>query len=397
MSVDERPRAPHALSARDDMPGPEDVLPVFCPYLGPEVRAAAESALSFGWLGMGATTARFEDALSDYLGLEDRRLVATSTGTAALHCALVLAGVGPGDEVVCPSFTYVAGHQAVSMTGADVVFCDIEEHTLGIDPESLRAAIGPRTKAVLLLHFGGPAPDLAGIYEVAGEHGLRVVEDAAHAFGTVYQGRPVGSFGDLTCFSYGPVKIITSLDGGAVVLPDEADVQKLHELRLLGVTKDTRRRHEDERTWEYDVVRQGYRYHLGSVPAAIGLSQLELIDTFIANRQQYCRSYNERLGEVGGVRIPETDFTDVSPFLYWIRVRDSATRTALQAHMRAQGVGTGIHFLGAHEFDFYRGCRRVDLPVTEDVAGGIVSLPLYSFMDAPTRDRVVASVASFDF
>jgi dTDP-4-amino-4,6-dideoxygalactose transaminase len=395
MSVDDRPRAPHALSDRDAMPGPDDVLPVFCPYLGPEVRAAAEGALTFGWLGMGATTARFEDALAEYLGLEERRLVATSTGTAALHCALVLAGVGPGDEVVCPSFTYIAGQQAVTMTGADVVFCDIEEHTLGIDPESLRAAIGPKTKAVLVLHFGGPAADLAGIYEVATEHGLRVVEDAAHAFGTVYDGRPIGSFGDLTCFSYGPVKIITSMDGGAVVLPDETDVQRLHELRLLGVTKDTRRRHEDERTWEYDVVRQGYRYHLGSVPAAIGLSQLELIDTFIANRQEYCRRYNEELADVPGVRVPETDFEGVSPFLYWIRVRDEATRADLMAHMRSHGVLTGIHFPSAHEFEFYRGCRRTELPVTEAVAAGVVSLPLYSFMDERTQDRVVAAVRSF--
>lgn len=395
MAGDERPRTPHALTARDATPGPDDVLPVFRPYLGPEVHAAAESALDFGWLGMGATTARFEDALAGYLGLESRKLVATSTGTAALHCALVLAGVGPGDEVVCPSFTYVAAHQAVSMTGAEVVFCDIEERTLGIDPESLRAAIGPRTKAVLLLHFGGPAADIDGVYDVAHTHGLRVVEDAAHAFGTLYQGRPVGSFGDLTCFSYGPVKIITSLDGGAVVVPGEADVQPLHELRLLGVTKDTRRRHEDERTWEYDVVRQGYRYHLGSVPAAIGLSQLELIDTFIANRRAYCRRYSELLADVEGVRTPDTDFEGVSPFLYWIRVRDAATRAELMAHMRERGVATGIHFLGAHEFDFYRRCRRVELPVTEAVSAGIVSIPLYSFMDERTLDRVVESVRSF--
>jgi dTDP-4-amino-4,6-dideoxygalactose transaminase len=307
----------------------------------------------------------------------------------------VLAGVGAGDEVVCPSFTYVAAHQAVTMTGAEVVFCDIEERSLGIDAESLRAAIGPRTKAVLVLHYGGPAADLSGIYEVAGEHGLRVVEDAAHAFGTFYDGRPIGSFGDLTCFSYGPVKIITSLDGGAVVLPDETDVQKLHELRLLGVTKDTRRRHEDERTWEYDVVRQGYRYHLGSVSAAIGLSQLELIDTFIANRQAYCRYYSEQLADVAGVRTPNTDFERVSPFLYWIRARDAATRSALMAHMREQGVATGIHFLGAHEFDFYRHSRRVNLHVTEEVAAGIISLPLYSFMDERSLNRVVHSVRSF--
>ena len=158
-----------------------------------------------------------------------------SSCTAALHAAFVLAGVGPGDEVVCPSLTYVAGHQAVTATGADVVFCDVEEETLGVSPDSLRRVVGERTRAILVLHYAGiPAAGLDAVYELADEHGLRVVEDAAHAFGSTHGGRPIGSFGDLTCFSFGPVKIITSLEGGAIVTGNEDDVRLLHELRLVG-------------------------------------------------------------------------------------------------------------------------------------------------------------------
>ena len=372
------------------------LLPVFRPYLGPEVQRAAADALQAGWLGMGGETALFEDELSGYLGLEARSLVALSSCTAALHAAFVLAGVGPGDEVVCPSFTYVAGHQAVSATGADVVFCDIEERTLGVDPESLRRVLSERTRAVLVLHYAGiPAACLDAIYELAAEHGLRVVEDAAHAFGSTHDGRPIGAFGDLTCFSFGPVKIITSLEGGAIVTGDPDDVRKLHEFRLVGVTKDTAVRYENRRTWDYDVVRQGYRYHLGSIPAAIGRSQLALADVFIRNRQAYCRAFNERLSGIDGLMTPQTDFDGVSPFIYFVRVQDEGTRGDLIQHLSDRGIASGIHFLGAHEFSYYEECRRDELPVTERVAGGIVTLPLHSFMTDETVEQVAEGVRSF--
>jgi dTDP-4-amino-4,6-dideoxygalactose transaminase len=373
-----------------------DVLPVFRPYLGPEIKAAAVDALEIGWLGMGALTARFEDEIARFLGLTDRPVVATSSGTAAMHAALVLAGIGPGDEVICPSFTYVAAHQAVTATGAEVVFCEIEERTLGVDLDSVRSLLSDRTKAVLILHFAGPAAAATDdVHELAGERGLRVVEDAAHAFGTQHEARPIGSFGDLVCFSFGPVKVVTSLEGGAVVTPNADDVQTLHELRLLGVNKDTAERHRNERTWDYDVVRQGFRYHLGSIPAAIGLAQLALVDTFLANRQAYCRTYSERFAGVSGIEVPQTDFEGVSPFIYTIRVADDATRRDLMRHMRERGVLTGIHFLGAHEFSFYRDCRRGDLSVTERVTEQILTLPLYPFMDDETIDRVSDAVLSF--
>ena len=374
----------------------DESIPVFLPYLGPEVHEATRRALDAGWIGMGGLTAQLEDELASYLELDDRHVVATSSCTAALHCAFLIAGVGPGDEVVCPSFTYVAGHQAVKMTGADVVFADIEEPTLGLDPDSVRSAISERTKALLVLHFAGVPARLDELYAVADEHGLRVIEDAAHALGSRYKGRPVGSIGDLVCFSFGPVKIITSLEGGAVVTPSSGDVQPLHELRLVGVNKDTAERYKNARTWEYDVVRQGFRYHLGSIPAAIGLSQLQMIDTFVENRQRYCRTFNEALRDLPGVIVPQTDFADCGMFIYFLRLADGADRrAALQQHLSERGIATGIHFPGAHEFTFLRDCRSVPLPVTERVVDEVVTLPLHSYMDDTTLERVVDGVRSF--
>ena len=147
--------------------------------------------------------------------------------------------------------------------------------------------------------------------------------------------------------------------------------------------------------WDYDVVRQGYRAHLGAVPAAIGLSQLQLIDTFIANRQHYCQAYDDRLAHVEGVRLLGVDWSQISPYIYVIRVRDAQTRSELMAHLLARGISSGIHFLGAHHFSFYQGCRAVSLEVTERVSDQVLTLPLHSFMDAEVIDRVCAAVRSF--
>ena len=278
-----------ALLSRTPEDPVEATVPVFRPYLGPEVQAAMNEAFLEGWLGLGRHTRDFELAIEDYLHAADatsrHHAVATNSCTEALHLAAELIGLGPGDEIICPSFTYVAGHQAMSMTGADVVFCDVEPSTLGVDVEKLEELISPATKAIMAVHYAGLVPrDLAAIHALAQRRGLRVIEDAAHAFGSRAAAGAVGTFGDLTCFSFGPVKIITTLEGGAVMTPRAADVQTLHELRLIGVDSDTDARYRNSRTWEYDVVRQGYRCHLGAIPSAIGLAQLSLIDEFIANR-----------------------------------------------------------------------------------------------------------------
>jgi dTDP-4-amino-4,6-dideoxygalactose transaminase len=374
----------------------EPAIPVFQPYLGPEVYAAAARALDGGWIAIGQLTYRFEEELSDYLELAPtgRELLTLSSGTAALHSACVLAGLGPGDEVIIPSFTFAACHQAITATGAEVVFCDVEDETFGIDPAAARSLVGERTKAIMAVHYAGIPCRIDEIHELAREHGLRVIEDAAHAFGSRSNGRLIGSFGDLVAFSFGPVKIITSLEGGALVIPGAEDAQHVRELRLLGIDTDRALR-SNTRMWDYDVVRQGWRYHLGSMQASIGLSQLELIEEFIENRRAYCRWYSERFADVPEIVTPATDFSDLAMFIYFVRLPDAEVRAELVAHMAARGIHTGIHFQAAHEYSFYRDCRRGDLSVTERLAEQQLTLPLHSRMDEETLERIADSVTSF--
>ncbi|HEY6797283.1 MAG TPA: DegT/DnrJ/EryC1/StrS family aminotransferase [Kineosporiaceae bacterium] len=370
-------------------------VPVYRPYLGPEIQEAARAALEAGWLGMGRLSQQFEVGIERYLGLESRRVVSTNSCTEALHLAARLIGLSAGDEVIAPSFTYVAGHQAISRTGAEIVFCDVEPNRLSIDPARITDLITDRTRAILAVDYLGLPCRLDEIMAVARAHGLRVIEDAAHAFGSFSDGRPVGSFGDLTCFSFGPVKMITTLEGGAVITPDEADIPVLHELRHLGIDSDTDARYRNQRNWDFDVVRQGYRCHLGSVPSAMGLAQLELVDRFIANRQDYCRYYDQAFADLDGLILFDTDWKGVAPYIYVVRVREADRRDAFMAHLREAGIGTGIHFLGAHEFSFYSGCRHDDLTVTREVTQQVVTLPLHPFMTSETLDRVVEAVRSF--
>jgi dTDP-4-amino-4,6-dideoxygalactose transaminase len=371
-----------------------NVIPVFRPTIGEDTLKAVSDAFDVGWLGMGAATAAFEQAISERIGAGDRNVVATNTGTSALHIAVVVAGIGPGDEVIVPSFNFVADHQAISAEGAFPVFCDIREENLGIDPDSAEALISGRTKAIMPLHFAGVPCDLDLVYALAEAHGLRVIEDATHAFGTLYRGKTIGGFGDLTCFSFDPVKIITSIDGGAVVLPPGDELERAKHLRLLGIDSDTELRYRNKRAWDYDVVSKGFRYHLTNINASIGLSQLARIYEFMSSRQLSCRLYNELLSGLPGIRIPKTNFEGISPFIYTIRVLDGK-REALIEHLRANGVATGIHFMPAHAYTYYRGCRRGDMTVTERISSQILTLPLHSEMRAETIERISAEIQDF--
>jgi dTDP-4-amino-4,6-dideoxygalactose transaminase len=366
-------------------------IPVFQPAIGLDTVKAVVDALHVGWLGMGAITQAFEEGIARFLGLQGRFVLATNTGTSALHLGLLAAGVGPGDEVITPAFNFVADHQAIVAAGAAPVLCDIDEATLGLDPDRVEALVGPRTKAIVPLHFGGLPGRLKELYALAERHRLRVVEDATHAFGTRAEGRTIGAFGDITCFSFDPVKVITSIDGGAVVVGQAGELERLRRLRFLGIDRETHERYKNSRAWQYDVVSPGFRYHLTNINAAVGLSQLARAEEFIASRRASCRLYNRLLAGVAGVRCPATDFDDVSPFIYTVRV-PADRRDGLIEHLRSRGIATGIHFLPAQDFTFLRGCRRGELGVTERVAREILTLPLHTHMAAAAVERVAAAI-----
>ena len=369
-------------------------IPVFEPHIRVDTMKHLLDAFDVGWLGMGATTLEFEERIARYLELDGRYALATNTGTSALHLAMLMAGVGPGDEVITPSFNYVSDHQSIRAVGADVVFCDIRESDRGIDCAEAERLITARTKAIVPLHFAGIPCDQAGVYELARKHGLRVIEDATHAFGTEIGGKKIGSYGDLACFSFDPVKIITSIDGGCVVTGSEREFEDAKNYRLLGVDQDTTERYKNQRAWDYDVVSPGFRYHLTNIFASVGVSQIKRIEEFISSRQTICRRYNAAFSALPGVTVPATDFVGVSPFIYSLRVPDER-RGAFIDHMRSASIDVGIHFIPAHKFTYFKDSRRGKMDVTDRIVEEVVTLPLHSNMRPEWIERVVEAVTSF--
>jgi len=369
-------------------------IPVFVPHIHVDTIKHLMDAFDVGWLGMGASTREFEERIATYLNLDGRYVAATNTGTSALHIALIAAGVKAGDEVITTSFNYVADHQAISATGGKVVMCDIREDNLGIDCEKAEELITEKTKAILPLHFAGIPCDIKGVYNLARKYNLRVVEDCCHAFGSTIEGKKIGSFGDISCFSFDPVKIITSIDGGAVVVNSRKEIEHLQLLRFLGVDKETAERYKNKRAWDYDVLCQGFRYHMTNIFASIGVSQIKRIDEFIESRRRVCRAYSEAFMDIDGLKVPQTDFSNVSPFIYSLRVLNGK-RDALIDHLQRKNVDVGVHFIPVHKHTFYCESRRGEMTVTDDVVKQVVTLPLHSNMKPEFVKRVIDGVTSF--
>lgn len=369
-------------------------IPVFRPLIQPEEISAAVASLEQGWLGMGASVGVFEAALKQVLGAQDRHVVAVNTGHSALHLALMLAGVGPGDEVITPSFNNIADFQAILAVGASPVFCDIRDDTLCIDVAKAESLVTDRTRAIIAMDYDCFLADHEAVAALAARHGIRVIHDAAHSIGSTYKGARVGSFSDICMFSFDPVKTITCIDGGALVVRTEEEMAALHEMRLIGMGQPASVMYGNQRAWTYDVKRLGFRYHMANLHAAIGLAQLAKLDQISQSRQESCRRYNSRLAALSRVSTPASDFVDVTPFLYYIRV-PAQSRDALRASLKAAGVDTGIHWQPGHWFTLFKDARRGDLTVTDAVGAQVLSLPLHSMMEAATVDRVCAAIADF--
>jgi dTDP-4-amino-4,6-dideoxygalactose transaminase len=369
-------------------------IPVFKPLIEAEEFEASRKALELGWLGMGSYVGEFEQQLKQYLHAGDRHVAAVSTGHASIHLGLLAMGVGPGDEVITPSFNNAADFQAILATGAEPVFCDINEDSLCIDLDKAEAVISPRTKAIIVMDYDCVLCDHDRVAELARAHNLRVLHDASHSFGSKSDGRMVGSFSDVTTFSFDPVKTITCIDGGALVVRSEEELARVHEMRLIGMGQPATVMYTNSRAWTYDMRTIGFRYHMANLHAAIGLAQLAKMDVISESRNSACRYYNEQLVDVPEVIVPLTDFHDITPFLYYIRVPGDK-RDALRAYLAERGIDTGIHWQPGHWFTLLKDFRRGDLSVTDRVGHEVVSLPLHSKMPTETLDRVIAAIVQF--
>lgn len=369
-------------------------IPVFRPLLGEEEIAACRAVLEEGWLGMGSYVGKFERALEELLASPNRHVVAVSTGHAALHLALLMMGVGPGDEVISPSFNNIADLQAVIATGATLVLCDIDDRRLCIDPVKLAEVVSSRTRVVIVTDYGCHLAQHDDLRTLAGNAGFSILHDAAHSFGSTYSGQRVGSFSDVTMFSFDPVKTVTCIDGGALVVQTEQEVEILHAMRLIGMGQPSSVMYEDQRAWTYDVKTLGFRYHLANLHAAVGLAQLQKLETMSSNRRTYCRFLNRNLKELEFLRVPATDFEGVTPFLYYVRV-PAHLRESFRHHLAARGIDTGVHWQPGHWFSLFSTARRGELAVTDKVGKEIVTLPLHSVMSETELERIAEAVKTY--
>lgn len=370
------------------------MIPVFKPLIEQEEIDASRKSLELGWLGMGSYVSDFEKKVQDIIGAPDRHVAAVSTGTAGLHIALLVAGVGPGDEVIVSSFNCSADFQAIGWVGAEIVFCDCDDETLAIDIQKAQALITPRTKAMIVMDYDCIMCDHEGIARFAEKNGIRIIHDAAHSFGSKYMGRMVGSFSDICVFSHDPVKTVTCLDGGTIVVKTDEELRQVHELRLLGMQQPSSVMYQNQRAWTFDVERIGFRYHMLNMHAAIGLAQLDKLEVISQTRREASQAYNEALQGINQVRTPRTNFEDVNPFLYYIRVPPEH-RDGLRDFLKNEGVDTGIHWQPGHWFTLWKSCKAGDLSVTDRVGKEILSLPLHSKMPLATVHDVANKVRAY--
>jgi len=324
------------------------------------------------YLGMGRYVREFEAALCQYVG-GSMQVITVNTGTSALHLTVEALDIGPGDEVLIPSLTYVASCQAVSAARAIPVLCDVDENGF-IDLHDAKARLSVNTKAIMPVHYASDSSMMSCVYDFAHEYGLRVIEDAAHSFGSVRDGQPVGHSGDVVCFSFDGIKNITCGEGGAIVTADIQVAEYVKDARLLGVAKDTEKRFSQQRSWDFDVSIQGYRYHMSNINAAIGLSQLKQINTFKHKRQNLVKCYLEHLSDQRRLRLLPLAYSDIMSHIFVIRVLEGR-RDALRDYLRKQDIETGIHYKPNHLLTRYK--TDYPLALTEQLYGEIVTLPLH--------------------
>lgn len=369
-------------------------VPVFKPLIEADEIGAAVKSLEMGWLGMGSYVDQLERALTDHLGLKDKRLALVNTGHSALHLALVLAGVGPGDEVITPSFNCVSDFQAILQVGAEPVLCDILDGSLTIDLQSANMLVGKRTKAVLFIDYASSLADYEAVEIFAAEHGLRVVHDAAHSFNSTQHGRMVGSFSDLCMMSFDPVKTLTCLDAGAIIVNNDEELGQVHQMRILGMGQPPAVMYQNKRAWTFHVDGEGYRYHLLNLHAAIGLQQLKKIEHIAETRRAACGYYIDRLAGISDIRLPEIDLKTITPFIFVMRV-PAELRNDFRTAMGTAGVDTGVHWQPGHHFKILEDCRRGDIPVSDLAGNEIVTLPLHSQMATEDMKTVADAVIAY--
>lgn len=353
---------------------------------------AVVDVLKSDYLTTGPKIEEFEKAVSDYTGA--KYAVAISNGTAALHAACFAAGIGEGDEVITTPLTFAASANCVLYCGGTPVFADVDAKTYNIDPEDIRRKITEHTKAIIPVHLAGQPCDMDAIHAIAKEHHLVVIEDGAHALGSEYKGKKIGTLSDMTTFSFHPVKPITTGEGGMIVTNDENFYKRLCLFRSHGITRDESLMTRNEGPWFYQQLELGYNYRMTDIQCALGCSQMKKLDRFLSLRRELVKRYDEAFRSCEDIVIPyQLPETNSGWHLYIIQV-PNCDRKKVFEELKAEGIGVNVHYIPVYYHPYYQehGYHDVHCSNAEEVYSHIISLPLYPGLTLEQQDEVIAKV-----
>ena len=370
-----------------------DKIQVFKPAHSEEEVEAVAEVIRSGWWGQGPKTAELETKFAEFVG--SPLAASVNSATAGLHLALKLLDVKDA-EVISPSMTFVSTNHAILYNGGIPVFADVEPDTLCIDPEDIVRKITPRTKAIMAVHYGGHPADMDRIHEIAKAHNLTVIEDAAHAAGTKYKGRPVGSMSPLTVFSFHPVKNLATGDGGMITLQNPEWDKRLRKLRWVGMSRDTWGRNDaadaSQYSWYYNIEELGYKFHTNDIMSAIALVQLRRLPQTNGRRRAISSMYDAGLRDLEWLQLPvERDYAESARHNYVVRLEG---RDAFMAYLRDKGIATGLHYIPNHYYEMYKP-YATSLPVTELAYTRIVTLPLYPDLTDEQVNYIIDAIRDY--
>ncbi|PPE60522.1 UDP-4-amino-4-deoxy-L-arabinose--oxoglutarate aminotransferase [Pectobacterium brasiliense] len=373
-----------------------DFLPFSRPNMGEEEIAAVAEVLRSGWITTGLKCQQLEQAFCQRIGC--RQAIAVSSATGGMHVTLMALGIGPGDEVITPSQTWVSTVNVITLLGAEPVMIDVDRHTLMVRPQDIEAAITPKTKAIIPVHYAGAPADLAVLRALSERYDIPLIEDAAHAVGTQYRDEWIGARGT-AIFSFHAIKNITCAEGGMVVTDDEALAERIRSLKFHGLGVDAFDRQLQGRKPQAEVVTPGFKYNLADINAAIALVQLDKLPAINARRQQLAARYLTQLRSLPLQPLAVPDYPHLHAWhLFMVRVDEThcgISRDDLMVALQARGIGTGLHFRAVHTQKYYRErYPHLHLPATEWNSASLMTLPLFPDMQDSDVDRVVTALTS---
>lgn len=370
-------------------------IPVAKPYLDAQDAQNAYDTILTGWVTQGPKVQEFEEKFAQYTGA--KYAVAVSNCTTALHLAMIVAGVGEGDEVICPSMSYIATANCIRYVGAKVVLAEVNPETYNIDIEDVKRLISPKTKAILIVHQIGMPADIASFATLCKEKNILLIEDAACAAGSAYKGGKIGSHSDLVCFSFHPRKVITTGDGGMITTSRQDYAERLKLLRQHGMAINDRVRHESTTVVLTDHLELGYNYRMTDIQAAVGIKQLEKLDWIITERRKIALQYHQAFADIATIRLPieqEGYFSNYQSYSVYLKPECPISRDELMQKMLDEGVSTRSGVMNTHlETAYKEYCKDVKLPISEDAYNRSIILPLYVPMSQEEIDFVISSFA----